>query len=156
MANYGGRKWTLGGAKSRNKLELNLQGFGELLAKLDGLDGNMKEAVTDAFQQAAETVGEDTASAMATGNLPAGGKYSHGDTVKAVVQNPEVIWSGTVVEAGVGFDKTQPGAGGFLITGTPRMRPVKQLEDIFVSKRYFKKLSDDMMDVVQDYIDKVV
>jgi hypothetical protein len=154
MANSTGAKWTLGGAKRRNTLQINLNAFGELLTKLEGLEGSVEEAVTDAFIQAGETIGADTQDAVANANLPASGKYSRGNTESAVVTNPEMEWSGTIAQIGVGFDYSKPGAGGFLITGTPRMRPDYALQKIYTQKRYMNQIQKDMMEVVQVYIEK--
>jgi hypothetical protein len=108
--------------------------------------------VTDALLQVAETVRDDTVDAMAAINLPAQGKYSTGDTMRSIVE-PAVTWSGTVAETPVGFDFSKPGAGGFLISGTPRMQPNPKLEEIYTRKRYMNALQQDMQDVITDYID---
>lgn len=147
-----GLKWNLGGKKRRNTLNMDLQGFAELAVQLDGLGGNVNRAVEDALNQAGETIGYDTQDAVAAANLPAQGRYSQGETEEAIVLNPTVEWNGSVAEIGVGFDYGKPGAGGFLITGTPRMRPDYKLEDIYTRKKYMKQLQKDMADVVLDYI----
>lgn len=140
----------------RNTLKLDLKGFEELITKLEGLNGNVKKAVTDAMEQAGETIGEDTADAVEKSNLPAGGKYSKGTTKKAIVQNPKIIWSGTKAEIGVGFNYDKPGAGGFLITGTPRMKPDYELQKIYKRKKYMSAIQKDMTEVVNDYIEDVM
>lgn len=147
----GARKGSRGGAKSRNTLRLDTSGFEELIVKLDELNGDVKKAVTDALLQAAETVRDDTVDAMADEYLPRQGDYSTGRT-KATIVTPTVKWSGTLAEAPVGFDYGEKGAGGFLISGTPRMQPNRQLEQIYTRKRYMNRLQEDMQEVVTDYI----
>ena len=117
----------------RNTLNLELSGFNELVTKLEGLNGNVHKVVTSALQQAAETIEEDTRDAVKKSNLPAKGIYSTGDTEKAIA-TPSVTWSGTVAEVGVGFDYSKNGAGGFLITGTPRMQPDRELQKMYKQK----------------------
>lgn len=136
----------------RNTLRLDTSGFEELITKLDAVGGGVQKAVTDALLQAAETVHDDTVDAMAAINLPAQGKYSTGATMRSIVE-PSVTWSGTVAETPVGFDFSKPGAGGFLISGTPRMQPNPKLEEIYTRKRYMNALQQDMQDVITDYID---
>lgn len=136
----------------RNTLKLNLKGFERLLTDLDKLGGDLKPVVTDALSQAGETIGDDTYDAVGAGNLPASGKYSSGDTRHAVVRAPQVKWSGTLASIGVGFDYNKSGAGGYLISGTPRMRPVSQLQDIYKRKRYMSQIQKDMADIVMDAI----
>jgi len=140
-------------AKRRNTLNLETKGFEELVTKLEGLNGDVKKVVTDALEQAAETIEEDTREAMSAKYLPAKGIYSQGDTKESIVE-PDVSWSGTKAEVGVGFDYSEKGAGGFLISGTPRMQPDTALEKIYVRKKYMKQIQQDMMDVVQDAIDR--
>lgn len=136
----------------RNTLHLDLKGFEELITKLESLGGDVKEVVTDALAQAAETIEEDTRDAMNPQNLPAHGIYSTGETKKSIAK-PEVSWSGNIAETGVGFDYGKQGAGGFLISGTPRMKPNAELEKIYVRKKYMKQIQSDMQDVVMDAID---
>lgn len=136
----------------RTVLKLDTQGFTEYGEKLDALGADLRSIFTDALEQAGETIGEDTLDAVAEGNLPAGGKYSTGETKAAVIQSPRVEWEGTTGSIGVGFDFGKPGAGGFLITGTPRMRPDKALNQMYKGKRYMKKIQQDMADIFNDEV----
>lgn len=135
----------------RNTLRLDTSGFEELIVKLDSINGNVKKAVTDALLQASETVRDDTVDSLAPQYMPHQGIFSTGET-KSSVSNPEVIWEGTTAVAPVGFDYGEKGAGGFLISGTPRMQPNSALEEIYTRKRYMKRLQTDMQEVVTDYI----
>lgn len=137
---------------ARNTLKLQLGGFQELITKLDSLQGDVKKAVTDALEQAGETIGEDTVDAVDNANLPAKGEYSKGQTKASIITNPLVHWSGNQAEIGVGFDYSKKGAGGFLITGTPRMKPDYELQKIYKRKKYMNQIQNDMADVVNDYI----
>lgn len=137
---------------ARNTLKLQIGGFQELITKLDSLQGDVKKAVTDALEQAGETIGEDTLDAVDNANLPAKGVYSKGHTKASIITNPTVHWSGNQAEIGVGFDYSKKGAGGFLITGTPRMKPDYELQKIYKRKKYMNQIQNDMADVVNDYI----
>lgn len=137
----------------RNTLNIEMSGFNELVTKLEGLNGDVKKAVTDALGQAAETIEEDTKDALKKNNLPAKGIYSTGDTERAIV-NAKVEWSGTVASVGVGFDYSKSGAGGFLITGTPRMQPDRELQKIYKQKKYMKAIQAEMQEIVMDEIKK--
>ena len=138
----------------RTVLKLETKGFAQYGEKLDRLGADLKAIFTDALEQAGETIGEDTLDAVTEGNLPAGGKYSTGDTEASVVRSPRVEWEGTTGSIGVGFDFGKPGAGGFLITGTPKMRPDKALNQMYKGKRYMKKIQQDMVDVFNDEIQR--
>lgn len=135
----------------RNTLRLDISGFEELLVKLDSLNGDVKKAVTDALQEASETIKRDTEEALADRYLPAKGTYSSGRT-KTTVAEPDIQWSGSTAVAPVGFDYGLKGAGGFLISGTPRMQPNRKLEQIYARKKYMKKLQEQMQALVEERI----
>lgn len=134
-------------------MQLDTSGFERLLEKIDALDGNIQKAVSDALGQAAETIKEDTADALSAGNLPAGGKYSLGDTKGSIVSDTSPKWEGMTAWVPVGFDFSRPGAGGFLISGTPRMAPDYQLQKMYKQKKYMKQIQQDIWDVLMDYLD---
>ena len=141
---------------ARNTLKLDTKGFEQLLTKLDSLGGNMVEVVDKALTDAGKKIGEDTHKAMAKEYLPAGGKYSKGDTEKTIIDNPQVEWSGSKALIDVGFDFAKPGAGGFLITGRPDMAPDKELEKIYKSKKYMKEIQEQMANTVGEAITKAM
>jgi hypothetical protein len=155
--NHSGVKWNKGGKKARGgMLSIDFSAFADYAEKLDLLGANLQEVFGDAMDQAAETVQDDVKEATASANLPAKGKYSQGETMDSIIPNPRTIWHGSFGEIGLGFDKTQPGAGGFLITGTPRMRPDFELEDIFARKKYARKIREQIADQLQDEIETIM
>ena len=137
---------------ARNTLKLDTSGFSEMLRKLDSLGGDVKGAVQNALTQASETIMEDTIEAMDNANLPAGGKYSHDTTKESIITDHEVRWEGLTGWVPVGFDFSKPGAGGYLITGTPRMRPDQALNRMYKQKKYMRQIQEDMWDVISDYV----
>ena len=142
-------------AKSRNFIDIDFQQFADFAEKLDKLNGDLKKIFGDAMEQAAETVQDDTRDAIAAANLPAGGKYSNGDTEASIIQDPRVKWSGSLGEIGVGFDKTVPGAGGWLITGTPKMHPDYKLNELYVGKKYARTIKKQIEEELQDALDEL-
>lgn len=141
---------------ARNTLKLDTKGFEQLLTKLDSLGGDMIEVVDKALTDAGKKISEDTHKAMAKQNLPAGGKYSKGTTEKAIVDNPQVEWSGSRASIDVGFDFGKPGAGGYLITGTPKMQPNKELNRMYKGKKYMKEIQEQMGQTVDEAITKAM
>ena len=136
----------------KNILKLDTSSFDEFAERLDSLGADLKPIFTDALTQAAETITEDTIEAVKDQYLPAHGEYFHGDTKKSIIRNPRVEWSGMIGEIAIGFDFSKPGAGGYLITGTPRMRPDRKLNRIYKSKRYMRQIQEDMSKIFQDAI----
>ena len=116
----------------RNRISLQAKGFEEYMAKLDELGGNdaMKRGVDSALKASKAYVNPLIESAMAKSNLPAGGKYSKGDTKQSIDKDMTVEWGGFEGEIKVGFDLQGSGLTSiFLMYGTPRMSPVAGLED---------------------------
>ena len=137
---------------------LSIEGniFAEYAEKIDRLGGDLKKVFTDALEQAAEEIQDDTIDAVAKSNLPAQGKYSKGDTEDSIVRNAKVTWSGSVGEIPVGFDKTKPGAGGWLITGTPRMRPDHELQAIYKQQKYANHIKKGMKEIFEDEVERIM
>lgn len=137
-------------AKAKNMFTLDTAPLEGLVQKILDLDGDAREAVESALEQAAETISDDTLDAVAPGNLPAQGRYSTGATEASVLRDQKVRWTGTNAWIPVGFDFTMPGAGGYLITGTPKMAPVAQLRKMYKQKRYMADIQKDVTDVLED------
>ena len=135
---------------ARNTLKLDTNAFTGLLTKLDAMGGDVRKAVTDALQEAAVTIANDTEAAVASGNLPAGGKYSTGRTKESIVRDTTVRWDGLSGWVPVGFDFSLPGAGGYLITGTPRMKPDYELNRMYKQKKYMVGIQEDIRRVLMD------
>jgi hypothetical protein len=138
--NRTGVKWNLGGAKSRGKgIGIDFNVFAYYAEKLDEAGADLTKIFTEIMEMTSEEIQADTLDALADANLPAHGKYSRDQTAEALDLYPKAIVSGSIIECSIGFDKSKPGAGGFLITGTPKMRPDYKLEDIYVRKTYMSK-----------------
>ena len=152
-----GQRWSKGGKYSRkNGISMDFSVFEEYAERLENLGAELQPIFTDVMEQEAETVQEDTIVALASANLPAQGNYSTGDTKKSVDMSPRVIWEGSLGEIGLGFDKTKNGAGGWLITGTPKMRPDYELENIYGRKKYENQLRKSIMQYFEDKIEEIM
>lgn len=133
---------------SRNTLKLDVSGFKDMVKKFAHAGGNAQRLVEESLNEASKKITQDTYAALSPGNLPAQGKYSTGTTKESVIQDASVSWSGLTAEIPVGFDFSKPGAGGFLITGTPRMQPDKELNRIYKQKKYMNEIQKQMADKV--------
>lgn len=136
----------------RNTLKFETPPLERMIKRLEELGGDVKKATADALQQAAEKIRDDTLDALNPANLPAHGQYSTGATRKSVAEVEPVKWEGTVASVPVGFDFSKPGAGGYLISGTPRMRPDPVLHKMYKQKKYMEGVQDGMSSVVFGYI----
>lgn len=140
----------------KNILKLDTSSFTDFAEKLDALEADLKSIFTKALTEAGQKITTDTEEGMKDENLPAHGAYHHDGrpTEKSIIQNPQVKWSGMMGEMGVGFDFGKPGAGGYLITGTPKMKPDRKLNEIYKSKRYMVEIKKGMVQIFNEEIKK--
>ena len=143
-----------GGKYARKQfLSLDYSAIAEYIEQLRSIEADVEGIMAEALEEAADQVQEDTKKALDASNLPAKGKYSKGKTLQAVITDPKaVVEQGRSVTISLGFDKTKPGAGGYLITGTPKMQPDKALARIYGSKKYEK----DINKVIQEHLDEAI
>lgn len=137
---------------SRNTLRIDFSPFEDMLTTLDDMGGDVVRVTDRALREAAVQVQNDTVLAVSKAHLPAHGEYSRGDTEKSIIHFPAVEWEGFIGSVPVGFDFSKPGAGGFLISGTPRMAPDKKLRRMYKGKKYIKDIQNNMMQKVTDEI----
>lgn len=136
---------------ARNTLRLDTSGFENILKQLDKID-DVQRAVDDSLTVVGKKIETDTINALSAADLPAHGVYSSGDTRRAVVTDGRVRWDGQVAWIPVGFDFSKSGAGGYLISGTPRMRPDKALNRMYKGKKYMKQIQDILADEVLKFV----
>lgn len=130
-------------------MKIDTSGLEELLVKLYTAEkSNSKAVVEKVLKKVSRQVAKDTEDALAPSNLPAGGIYSRGDTADSIAKDEQPEWEGMVGSIGIGFDFNKPGAGGYLITGTPRMDPVRKLNQMYRGKAYSRKLMKSIEDEI--------
>ena len=140
---------------SRNTLKLDTSGFEHLLQEIDSLGGNTRKVAELALKHASTSIMNATILAVKKANLPAQGKYSTEDTSRSIIHFPQVQWDGNVAWVPVGFDFSKPGAGGFLISGTPRMQPDAELVKIYKKTRFINQVKKEMFDYAWDEMEKL-
>ena len=139
-------------AKRKQFISLEYGAFDSYIERLRSVEADVEKVVADAMEEAAEKVQQDTINALEKSHLPAKGKYSQGDTEESVVRDLKPTVTRQYVEVKLGFDKTRPGAGGFLITGTPKMQPDRALAQIYGSRKY----QTDITNQIKEDLDKAI
>ena len=131
---------------ARNTLKLDTSELEQFLKKIEEMGGNVERVTEKILVETAQRIAQDTLTALAKPNLPAQGRYSSPQekTRQSVVQDATATWDGSVVWAPVGFRFSMPGAGGFLISGTPRMAPDLELRKMYKQKKYMNDLQKQM------------
>lgn len=144
---------------ARNKIGLNFDGWKDLMADLDELAGSdaVKRAVEEAQIASKEYVNQQLRAAMAEGNLPAGGKYSGGDTKKSIDDDMTVEWEGSTAQMAVGFNLKQSGLTSiFLMHGTETMDPAKGLKAAIYGAKTQKEVARLQEEAVHKVMQKIL
>lgn len=140
---------------ARNKMSLQGELFEPYMAKLDELGNSaaMKRGVEGALKASKQYVNPLINAAMVSSNLPAGGRYSTGDTKQAIDNEMAVEWDGTIGGIKVGFDFKKGGLTSiFLMYGTPKMQPVAGLKNAI----YGAKTQREVKQIQADALEKVI
>lgn len=115
-----------------SKMKLDFDGFSEIVKRFEKLDADIKPVVEKALTETHRIVTEKANFAVQKPNLPAGGKFSSGNTARSLVTHPEIEWKGTVASVFVGFDIEHGGLPSvFMIHGTPSYMKNQLLYDAF-------------------------
>lgn len=142
---------------ARNKIGLQFDGWEDYIYKLDELGGSqaMKKGVEDALIESKKHVNPLIEKAM--GKLPAGGKYSTGDTKESIDKETTVEWVTMIGEIKIGFDFKKSGLKSiFLMYGTPRMKPVSGLKSAIYGSKTQKEIAEIQEKVLSEVIKKVM
>lgn len=142
---------------ARKRIGLQFDGWEDYLSKLDELGGTqvMKKGVEEALIESKKHVNPLIEKGM--GKLPAGGKYSTGDTKESIDKEMTVAWVGMTGEIKVGFDFSKSGPKSiFLMEGTPRMKPVSGLKSAIYGAKTQKEIAEIQEKVLSNYIKKVM
>lgn len=139
----------------RNRVVCDFAGFRDYMARLDELGDNaaMKQGVEAGLKASKQYVNTEIKKSVTKSNLPAHGKYSHGDTEQSIDKNFKVDWEGLTGITKVGFDFSKSGMTSiFLIYGTPKMQPVPGLYDAI----YGRKTKSQIKKLQKEAIQKVI
>lgn len=116
------------------KIAVEFAGFDAVLKKLNQLEADTKKITEKALQKSFDIVTMKVEASVAKPNLPAGGKYSTGQTAGSIVRTLNVSWTGTEASAPVGFNIKKGGLPSiFMMYGTPRYMKVQAVYDAFYS-----------------------
>lgn len=124
--------------------------YGDLIPKLEAMGADVQNIIGRQMREAAHKIALDTKKALGAQFLPAKGRYSTGTTARSINYFPRVEWEGNVASVPVGFDFSLAGAGGYLISGTPRMQPDKELHKMYKQKKYMGTVHREMWEELYD------
>ena len=131
-------------ARRKNGFDITaLEKYADQLQEAGGMAA-VKRAVQGGMLATKKQVNAEVTTAMQSGNLPAGGKYSTGDTMGHLNEEMNVDWEGNMARLKVGFNMEGGGITSiFLMYGTPRHAPASGLREAL--KEHPKKISRKKM-----------
>lgn len=142
---------------ARNKIGLQVKGFEEYMSKLDELGGSqaMKRGVESALKASKQYVNPLINQAM--NNLPAGGRYSIGETKQSIDEDTKVDWEGMTGSVKVGFNFKESGMKSiYLMYGTPKMSPVKGLKAAIYGTKTKKKIAEIQGETLNKVVKRIM
>lgn len=142
---------------ARNKIGLQFDGWENYMAKLDELGGSkaMIRGVEGALRASKQYVNPLIESSMA--KLPAGGRYSSGNTKKSIDRDMSVEWQGMTATIKVGFDFSKSGVTSiFLMYGTPKMKPVAGLKNAVYGSKTQKEIATIQEEALMKVIKRIM
>lgn len=131
-------------ARRKNGFDITaLEKYADQLQEAGGMAA-VKRAVQGGMLATKKQVNAEVTTAMQSGNLPAGGKYSTGDTMGHLDEEMTVDWEGNMARLKLGFNMEGGGITSiFLMYGTPRHAPASGLREAL--KEHPKKISRKKM-----------
>ena len=134
---------------ARKKFQLDVSGLEEYIKKLENLNGNLKKTTESALHA--------TNSHVTKKLKPVILKHKQtGATEASINKENEVTWQGTTAITKVGFDIKNGGiASIFLMYGTPKMTPDRQLYNAFYSNKTRKEILEIQQEVFKKRIERL-
>lgn len=142
---------------ARNKIGLQVKELDYYMAYLDELGNTdaMKRGVESALKASKQYVNPLIEQAM--NHLPAGGKYSTGETKKSIDKDMSVEWEGMTASIKVGFDFEKSGLTSiFLMYGTPKHEPVLGLYEAIYSGGTQRKIGKIQKETLEKVILRIM
>lgn len=142
---------------ARNRIGLQVKELDYYMAKLDELGNTkaMRRGVEAALKASKQHVNPKIEQAMT--KLPAGGKYSTGDTKQSIDKELTVDWQGMTASIKVGFDFKKSGMKSiYLMYGTPKMPPVSGLKAAIYGAKTKKELANIQEEALQKVILRIM
>jgi hypothetical protein len=125
---------------AKKKIQLEFDGFDEVVSRLNKLGGNSKDIADKALKETYKIITKKAEEAIRA-------HKDSGATEKSLKKQSNVEWAGNMGSVETGFSISQGGlASIFLMYGTPRMKKDQKLYNAFWSK----KTRDEVKAVQED------
>lgn len=129
-----------------NKVYLEFEGFDEAIARLNKLNGNVKQISEKALKKTHSIITEKVEKAIEPHN------QTH-QTEKSLRKEAKIEWAGTIASVQTGFSISEGGlASIFLMYGTPRMKKDQKMYNAFWSKSTQEEVRNAQREIFYDEI----
>ena len=129
-----------------NKVYLEFEGFDEAIARLNKLNGNVKQISEIALKKTHSIITEKAEKAIEPHN------QTH-QTEKSLRKEAKIEWAGTIASVQTGFSISEGGlASIFLMYGTPRMKKDQKMYNAFWSKSTQEEVRNAQREIFYDEI----
>jgi hypothetical protein len=146
---------------AKNRIGLQFKGWDKMLKDIEKTAGEagLKTAVDDALKASKQAVNMKVAPLITKSKMPAGGRYSSGETAASLDKDFTVAWVGYTGEIKIGFDFKKSGLTSiFLMYGTPRHKPpmkaVAGLYEAFYGNKTKKEIAEIQREAIAKYIER--
>lgn len=133
-----------------NKMQLQLKGFDELMSRLDAAGGDMKRATEAALKSSKQAITPEIEAEIAKHRRT-------GRTEESIDKSMDVEWDGFTASIDIGFHIRDGGlASIFLMYGTPRIQPDKQLYDAVYGQKVKRKIAKIQDEAINKVIERTM
>ena len=108
-------------------LGLDYHDMEQMQKRFEKIGADIKPAAEKALKKSHDFVTRRLEEHTTDSFMPSGGKYSKGETKESIVKEDKVYWIGSNAYIPVGYDITKSMNSIFLMYGTPRMDPNKEI-----------------------------
>lgn len=130
------------------KLSIDFKQFGDLIEKIDRMNGDVKGVINDCLTQSRDLVTTELKNAMQKHNR------TH-RTESSIRDNNTVEWKVDEASLKVGFDLTTGGMPSiFLMHGTPRVKKDTKLYNAVYGAKIKKQIKELQTKIFNDYINQ--
>ena len=132
----------------KKKFGIEFDGFADMMAKLDELEGDLKKVTEDCLEVAHDIITPKVHDAMKK-------HRQTGDTEKSIKDNSSVEWEGMTASVDIGFKISEGGLPSiFLMYGTPRMKKDTKLYSAIYGKKTRDEIAKMQALIMADEINK--
>lgn len=130
------------------KLTIDFKQFGDLIEKIDRMNGDVKGVINDCLTQSRDLVSDELQKAMSKHNR------TH-RTERSIRDSEPVEWKVDEATLKVGFDLKQGGMPSiFLMHGTPRVTKDTKLYNAVYGNKIKKQIKELQTKIFNDYINQ--